>query len=232
MAASAPAPTGAYSTYGLGPPMAPLPAPYGPGPAAYVGPPPLYAAPAYPSPYGYAPPPPGYAPPAVYGYPVGYAPAVPVPYAVAFAREAAGSRIAAGLIDAVIVFGFWLVLFLFVYPSVFAFPAAFVVRIPLTLLWILGYYAAMDGLAGGTVGKAGVGLTLVNKDLTPIRPSQALVRSLEIFVWILAGGIILLLIQYSMVQDGGQGVGDKLAKCYLVPRARVGRIHARAARTG
>lgn len=206
------------------------PAPPAWGTAPYVGLPPQYAGPPYAVPPGYAPPPPGAAP-LVYGYP-GYAPAyipmVPVPYAVAFAQEAAGTRIAAGVLDILLVVGVWLALFFFVYPSLFAFPSAFAIRIPITLTWFLGYYGVMDGFAGGTLGKRAVGLTLVNKDLTPIRPSQGFLRSLEIFLWMVAGGIILLLVQHSMVQNGGQGVGDKLAGCYLVPRSRVAQVAPRS----
>jgi len=223
------------------------PPPPSSGAAAYVGLPgpfpapaypiPAYAAPGYPpagyapTPYGVAPayaPPPGYAPPPVYAYPAAYVPLVPVPYAVAFGRESSGARFGAAVLDAVIAFGVWSVLFLFVYPALFPFPSGFAIRIPITLAWLLGYYAVQDGFAGGTIGKKATGLTLVNKDLKPIRPSQGFLRSLELFLWFIAGGIILLLVQHSMVQNGGQGVGDKLAGCYLVPRSRVAQVAPRS----
>jgi uncharacterized RDD family membrane protein YckC len=212
-----PAQVGAYSTYGL-PQGAPR-APYGHGPPPYGYPPPAYgAAPGY----GPSPPLPGYAAGPYMQMPFLYTVAL-TSRAAELAKSCTGARVAAGVVDALLVLGVWSRLFFIVYPSAFGFfsATALAVRIPITLSWLVGYYALQDGYAGATPGKRLCGLRVVDINLRLITPGQGLLRSLEVFVWIIGGGVILLIIQIYFVSSNGQGIGDRLAKSFVVERSNL-----------
>jgi uncharacterized RDD family membrane protein YckC len=199
-------------------PTAPAPPPtyaqaagYGATPYA---PPPGYAAP----PYGaapYAPPPYGYGYPAVFAAPVYYNPE-PVPKRLA--RSTTGARWGAAALDFFLLLSVWLGLFFIAYPALIP-PDAFFVRPILTATIWYSYYAVLDG-RGGTLGKRVMGVTLVKEDLSPITPGQGLLRALEILIWPL-GVVIILIIQIVLLDESGQGIGDKIAKTYLVRKRDV-----------
>jgi uncharacterized RDD family membrane protein YckC len=207
-------------------------------PAAPAGPYPGYAQPA-PQGYGYPPPmtymaPPGYGQPYAYPYPPMYGPPMygppmvapvylaPVsfdPPAVQLAKLTSDARWGAGALDLLFLFVVWLLLALFVYPSIFQVGGQWwvPVRILTTGSLFYLYYALMEGFAGGTLGKRAIGLVLVDRDLKPIGPGKAFARAFEIFIWPF-GFIIILLIQSVLIEKNGQSAGDRWAGTYLVRR--------------
>ena len=199
---------------------------------------PGYGQPAYGTPAGYGQPNPYYGQPA-YGVPMGYGyPMMPVVYvpatyvdpAVHLAKQTGGARWAAAVIDILIVFGVWLMLFVFVYPAVFGAPFGFFSagRFLITVMWVYLYYGVLDGMTSGTLGKRALGLALVDRQLKPISPGKGFARSLEIFIWGIGGGLLLLIIQVVIIGDKGQGIGDKIGGTFLVRKAQLAQVRPAA----
>jgi len=170
--------------------------------------------PGYPPAYGYGAPP--------YGYPAG-TPMVavptyytPEPLCKTLAKQATGARWGAACMDFFLIFFIWLGLFFFVYPTMF--PLFNPIRILITFTLWYGYYGVLDGLRGATLGKSALGLKVVKADLSQATLGQGLVRALELLIWPLSF-IIVLIVQLVLLDGGGQGIGDKMAKTYVVKKA-------------
>lgn len=199
MQARAPAPVPPYSPYGLPPPPHPFPAPPGYPPPAYP------AAPGYP-PLGYP------------GAPAFLVPAVWVPVCTVLAKQTTNTRWAAAIVDLAAVLGVWSLLFFSVYPALFPLSSFFFLpRFLITVSWFYLYYALLDGFGGGTPGKRLVGLGLVDKQLKPIRPTQAFARACEVFIWPFSV-VIIFIIQLVLIEKDGRSIGDRMGGTYLVPR--------------
>lgn len=187
--------------------------------AAYAPPPTVYAYPA-PAPFYPAPLMPGY-PPAPYGYAQGYV--YPVfaafpqdPIAEKLAKDAIGSRLAAAVVDLLLLGSLWAFLFFGAYPLLLP-GSLWLIRPVCTFLIFYLYYTAFDGIYGQTPGKRTAGVKVVTENLGKISQGQAAVRSLEILFWIFL--VLGLIVQLVLLFDGGQSVGDRIAKTYVI-RAR------------
>jgi len=137
------------------------------------------------------------------------------PLVKTLAKQASGARWGAAAVDFLLIFSIWLTLFFIVYPALF--PIFSPVRLLITSLLWYGYYGVLDGLRGATLGKSLMGLKLVKEDLAPISMGQGLVRAIELILWP-AAFIIILIVQFVLIDGGGQGIGDKLAKTYVVKK--------------
>jgi uncharacterized RDD family membrane protein YckC len=141
----------------------------------------------------------------------------PDPIYKTMAKQSTGARWGAACLDFFLVFFIWLALFLFVYPQIF--PTVFSpARLLITFTLWYGYYGFLDGGRGATLGKSALGLTLVKDDLSRISFGQGMARAIEILLWPIAF-LIILIIQLVLLDGSGQGVGDKIAKTWLIKKS-------------
>ena len=187
----------------------------------------------YAQPYGM----PGYGAPAYGAYPpmMMYAP-VMMPltreqHLTGLVQYARGARRGAAFIDFMIVFGIWMLLLFVVYPAILGGPVLFnlrmfdglVWRIPTTLFIVMCYYGLQDA-SGGTIGKRAMAVRVVGPDFKPIGFARAFARAVEVLPWCLIflgliGMAVILILNSSLLEKNGKGIGDRLANCYVL-RAR------------
>jgi uncharacterized RDD family membrane protein YckC len=144
-----------------------------------------------------------------------------VPSAQVLAKQAVGVRWVASVIDLMIVFTAWACVR---YALLAVAPVADRIGGPALLVTAaLGffYYIVPEILIGASPGKLIVGARLVDIYLKPATPKQVAVRSLELLAWVVLLGLIFLLVQVWLSHSKGQGMGDLVAKTYVVKAADV-----------
>lgn len=135
-------------------------------------------------------------------------PAIPV--AQFLAKKVVGLRWAAALVDFLIVFSVWFLLF----PRFETVGGA--AGLGLTMLWGFGYYTIPDSAGLATPGKLALGLRVVDIRLLPAGALRIAGRSCELFVWAILFGLLFFLIQIYYTLKIGQGLGDYVSKTYVV----------------
>jgi len=167
--------------------------------------PPPQAAAGYPAAPG-APPQPGY-PPVAPGPFMGGTPTALTP-GQQMAKDAAPLRLVAIIVDGVIIGVGQAVLvgLLFFVPFFYA-PVFF-----WGVIAVL-YFALLEGTRGQTLGKMALGLKVVKEDMTPITMEQAVIRAVNIFLWVT---LVVALIDLIFVLDNGQRLGDRWAHTVVI----------------
>jgi uncharacterized RDD family membrane protein YckC len=169
---------------------------------------------------------PGYAGP--WGVPYGYPYYPPLePAAKVLAKSANGVRWGAAFLDCVIVVAVYFALQTYVRPTMqtgIGPPFIFI-----TLLWGFGYYIIPDALGAATPAKLLTGLRVVDINLKPATFQKMALRSLELPVWLILGGLIFLIVQAILASSSGQSLGDKLAKTYVVRKKDLAKVPAQSA---